>query len=161
MTAWYETRLTNYSLCPPDISRAGENLKIRSKSRRDSPKESFVTFGTISCLWLRKDARLAYACLRLPRFARNDSKVAEIPRLNDVFRQAPVEFLRKNSRAPIQFLSGWRDSNSRPPAPKAGALAGLRYTPIFTLSLTSDSLLVKLKDEVQSTIHESAAFQIT
>ena len=26
-------------------------------------------------------------------------------------------------------LSGWRDSNSRPPAPKAGALTGLRYTP--------------------------------
>ena len=27
------------------------------------------------------------------------------------------------------ILSGWRDSNSRPPAPKAGALTGLRYTP--------------------------------
>ena len=25
--------------------------------------------------------------------------------------------------------SGWGDSNSRPPAPKAGALTGLRYTP--------------------------------
>ncbi len=27
------------------------------------------------------------------------------------------------------FLSGQQDSNLRPPAPKAGALAGLRYTP--------------------------------
>jgi|GEM_PF-1540289 hypothetical protein len=28
-------------------------------------------------------------------------------------------------------LSGWQDSNLRPPAPKAGALTGLRYTPNF------------------------------
>ena len=28
-----------------------------------------------------------------------------------------------------QLLSGWGDSNSRPPAPKAGALTKLRYTP--------------------------------
>ena len=27
------------------------------------------------------------------------------------------------------FLSGWQDSNLRPPAPKAGAMTGLRYTP--------------------------------
>ena len=27
------------------------------------------------------------------------------------------------------FVSGWQDSNLRPPAPKAGALTGLRYTP--------------------------------
>ena len=32
-------------------------------------------------------------------------------------------------------LSGWRDSNSRPPAPKAGALTGLRYTPRIKLIL--------------------------
>ena len=25
--------------------------------------------------------------------------------------------------------SGWQDSNMRPPAPKAGAITGLRYTP--------------------------------
>jgi hypothetical protein len=30
----------------------------------------------------------------------------------------------------LQFiLSGWQDSNLRPPAPKAGAMTGLRYTP--------------------------------
>ncbi len=28
-------------------------------------------------------------------------------------------------------LSGRRDSNSRPPAPKAGALTGLRYAPVY------------------------------
>ena len=53
----------------------------------------------------------------------------------------------------------WRDSNSRPPAPKAGALAGLRYTPIFTLSLTSDSSVVKLKEDDQLATHKSVASQ--
>ena len=28
-------------------------------------------------------------------------------------------------------MSGYRDSNAGPPAPKAGALTGLRYTPNF------------------------------
>jgi hypothetical protein len=27
------------------------------------------------------------------------------------------------------WWSGWQDSNLRPPAPKAGAITGLRYTP--------------------------------
>ena len=27
------------------------------------------------------------------------------------------------------IVSGWQDSNLRPPAPKAGAITGLRYTP--------------------------------
>ena len=30
---------------------------------------------------------------------------------------------------PNKLWSGWGDSNSRPPAPKAGALTKLRYTP--------------------------------
>ena len=30
------------------------------------------------------------------------------------------------------LLSGWQDSNLRPPAPKAGAMTGLRYTPIWS-----------------------------
>ncbi len=29
----------------------------------------------------------------------------------------------------FHISSGWRDSNSRPPAPKAGTLTGLCYTP--------------------------------
>ena len=28
------------------------------------------------------------------------------------------------------YKSGWQDSNLRPPAPKAGAMTGLRYTPL-------------------------------
>ncbi len=28
-----------------------------------------------------------------------------------------------------RLLSGWQDSNLRPPAPKAGAITELRYTP--------------------------------
>ena len=32
-------------------------------------------------------------------------------------------------RKELKKVSGWRDSNPRPPAPKAGALTGLRYTP--------------------------------
>ena len=33
-----------------------------------------------------------------------------------------------------RLLSGWQDSNLRPPAPKAGAITGLRYTPRQKLS---------------------------
>jgi hypothetical protein len=33
------------------------------------------------------------------------------------------------SYASIILLSGWQDSNLRPPAPKAGAITELRYTP--------------------------------
>jgi hypothetical protein len=29
----------------------------------------------------------------------------------------------------LNFLSGWQDSNLRPPRPKRGAITGLRYTP--------------------------------
>ena len=29
----------------------------------------------------------------------------------------------------LPFMSGYQDSNLGPPAPKAGALTGLRYTP--------------------------------
>gem|GEM_PF-6911081 len=28
-----------------------------------------------------------------------------------------------------EILSGWQDSNLRPPGPKPGAITGLRYTP--------------------------------
>ncbi len=40
-------------------------------------------------------------------------------------------FFLKQKREPllIPFLSGWQDSNLRPPAPKAGAITELRYTP--------------------------------
>src|SRR5690606_9670772 len=35
----------------------------------------------------------------------------------------------KKTEQCVRFLSGWQDSNLRPPAPKAGAITGLRYTP--------------------------------
>ena len=41
---------------------------------------------------------------------------------------------RENNRF-LFLLSGYQDSNLGPPAPKAGALTGLRYTP-FLLSLS-------------------------
>ena len=35
----------------------------------------------------------------------------------------------KKPNIAVRPLSGWQDSNLRPPAPKAGAITGLRYTP--------------------------------
>ena len=32
------------------------------------------------------------------------------------------------------FLSGWQDSNLRPPRPKRGAITGLRYTPNLVIN---------------------------
>ena len=47
-----------------------------------------------------------------------------------------VNFQRSENKKSLQTsvwkdftLSGWQDSNLRPPAPKAGAITGLRYTP--------------------------------
>ena len=39
-------------------------------------------------------------------------------------------------------LSGWRDSNSRPPAPKAGILTGLNYIPHTSFSKASAKVLL-------------------
>jgi hypothetical protein len=45
-------------------------------------------------------------------------------------------------------LSGWQDSNLRPPAPKAGAITELRYTPKsganIRLILSITSYIMKL-----------------
>lgn len=40
-------------------------------------------------------------------------------------------FVLKQKISPFleRFLSGWQDSNLRPPGPKPGAMTGLRYTP--------------------------------
>ena len=37
------------------------------------------------------------------------------------------------------FLSGYQDSNLGPPAPKAGALTGLRYIPKVYLKICRDT----------------------
>ena len=41
-------------------------------------------------------------------------------------RHIPLNVLKAHK---MSLLSGWQDSNLRPPAPKAGAMTGLRYTP--------------------------------
>ena len=42
------------------------------------------------------------------------------------------------------ILSGWQDSNLRPPRPKRGAITGLRYTPKCNYSSKSDPVLYKI-----------------
>jgi hypothetical protein len=42
----------------------------------------------------------------------------------------PLLLEKKKAEPSSAFCwSGWQDSNLRPPAPKAGAITGLRYTP--------------------------------
>ena len=45
-----------------------------------------------------------------------------------------VEKTKKGVTIVTPFVSGYQDSNLGPPAPKAGALTGLRYTPIAFVS---------------------------
>jgi len=47
-----------------------------------------------------------------------------------------INFTKKTTRF---ILSGWQDSNLRPPAPKAGAITGLRYTPKIKKRRVRDS----------------------
>ena len=47
-----------------------------------------------------------------------------------------LRFVAIKQKNPTTFViglswSGWQDSNLRPPAPKAGAMTGLRYTPSY------------------------------
>jgi hypothetical protein len=42
------------------------------------------------------------------------------------------------------FLSGWQDSNLRPPAPKAGAITELRYTPKIQTDIVFKKYLKKV-----------------
>ncbi len=37
--------------------------------------------------------------------------------------------MEKEVEKPLLLLSGWQDSNLRPPGPKPGTLTELRYTP--------------------------------
>ena len=43
----------------------------------------------------------------------------------------PLLSINKKTPKERRLSSGWQDSNLRPPAPKAGAMTGLRYTPLF------------------------------
>ena len=51
-------------------------------------------------------------------------------------KEAIMKFLH------YRILSGWRDSNSRPPAPKAGILTGLNYIPLLSLSKAGAKVLL-------------------
>ena len=42
-------------------------------------------------------------------------------------------------------LSGWQDSNLRPPAPKAGAMTGLRYTPMVFVKINKFNLFIAVR----------------
>lgn len=44
----------------------------------------------------------------------------------------------------IFCLSGYRDSNAGPPAPKAGALTGLRYTPFVRFGCKDNILFLNI-----------------
>ena len=52
----------------------------------------------------------------------------------------------------LKYLSGRRDSNPRPPAPKAGALTGLRYAPQFKVvySLKSGAKIILFFEKTNS-----------
>jgi hypothetical protein len=52
----------------------------------------------------------------------NDEYVGKITKNKNVISNISANY--------VSLLSGWQDSNLRPPAPKAGALTGLRYTPM-------------------------------
>ena len=41
------------------------------------------------------------------------------------------------------MLSGWQDSNLRPPRPKRGAITGLRYTPRLSVQIYKNNMLLK------------------
>ena len=51
--------------------------------------------------------------------------------LSIYFKMGPLKKIinTKKSNISVRLLSGWQDSNLRPPAPKAGAITELRYTP--------------------------------
>ena len=59
-----------------------------------------------------------------------------------MIQKNPLQIMRQKKRVPalLQVLfsvSGYQDSNLGPPAPKAGALTGLRYTPFLLIVLFS------------------------
>ena len=78
-----------------------------------------------TCLEGRSSIQLSYATI---------CRVAKLPvRRSETKEEATRPYVKntiyKKSQLLLAFLSGWQDSNLRPPAPKAGAITGLRYTP--------------------------------
>ena len=52
-----------------------------------------------------------------------------LPALRDAITRITKKINKKSRTSLFSFWSGWQDSNLRPPAPKAGAITELRYTP--------------------------------
>ena len=50
----------------------------------------------------------------------------------------------------VLFLSGWQDSNLRPPRPKRGAITGLRYTPKKVINFAGANLVFFMENESDS-----------
>ncbi len=67
-------------------------------------------------------------------------KIFVIIKFNRVLFLSKLIQLHKKKSGQIgkAFLSGWQDSNLRPPRPKRGAITGLRYTPKVILYLRRD-----------------------
>jgi hypothetical protein len=51
------------------------------------------------------------------------------------------------------FPSGWQDSNLRPPAPKAGAITGLRYTPKKSGETGTRTLATVARRQISNLLH--------
>ncbi len=49
-------------------------------------------------------------------------------------------------------VSGWQDSNLRPPAPKAGAITGLRYTPSVSQRSAKVKIILKAHRKMQRSL---------
>ena len=107
-----------------------------------SLKQSFRTF--LFLLQLRsklKAKKEKNSSFRITRCARDpDLGVGSNKSLKQSFRtflfllqlRSKLRFCRNKKDEHHVFVfcwSGWQDSNLRPPAPKAGAMTGLRYTP--------------------------------
>jgi hypothetical protein len=55
------------------------------------------------------------------------SVATNVPKCSTAHRQKI--FHKKKTLITQSLLSGWQDSNLRPPGPKPGAITGLRYIP--------------------------------
>ncbi len=75
------------------------------------------------------------AALNLKRGGAQEDPIRAFARLSFLFPWPKcLSALGPEIKNPTTFVvgsswSGWQDSNLRPPAPKAGAITGLRYTP--------------------------------
>ena len=82
----------------------------------------------------RSSIQLSYATKRVGLRSCLSAVVKQRRKLRDqIFvnqqQKANCQYNLQKKPTFVGLLSGWQDSNLRPPAPKAGAITGLRYTP--------------------------------